>query len=248
MDDHAVVRRDAGGDCGAARYFDLTTLPLRKMWLTGEVLLRLSEPGRSAVGDQGRPLLRLFGVRRVGHRMRQPRRLPYPMADCYVEIVDRKTGQVLEPGEIGEIVVTHTLLRRDTLDPLPYPKDWATSRRTRAGAASGCPAALFARPYGGRDRDRRSVLLAFLYRRVPDAHAGGRPLVSLCRTPGWKGNFWSVPSWRPDTSLRPSWPIALRASWSITWACRAGLSLSIRSQGPAARPCGSIYEQESEAE
>src|SRR5690606_22182008 len=36
-----------------------------------------------------------------------------PMAHSYVEVVDTKTGEVLEPGEIGEIVVTN-LLRRDT--------------------------------------------------------------------------------------------------------------------------------------
>lgn len=94
--------------------FDLTTLSLRKMWLTGE---GCSYAFRSRVealwGTKANFYYGSLECGALGIECDSHAGYHIPMAHCYVEIVDPKTGQVLEPGEIGEIVVTN-LLRRDT--------------------------------------------------------------------------------------------------------------------------------------
>src|SRR5690606_13364429 len=88
--------------------------PLRKMWLTGE---GCSFAFRSRVEALWKTKANFYygslecgalGIECDAHAGYH-----IPMAHSYVEIVDPESGQVLEPGEIGEIVVTN-LLRRDT--------------------------------------------------------------------------------------------------------------------------------------
>ena len=94
--------------------FDLASLPLRRMWLTGE--------GCSfAFRDR---VERIWGTKAnfyygslegggMGIECDAHRGYHIPMSHVLVEIIDPDTGRVLEPGEVGEIVVT-CLLRWDT--------------------------------------------------------------------------------------------------------------------------------------
>ena len=94
--------------------FDLASLPLRKMWLTGE---GCSYAFRSRVEALWNTRANFYygslECGALGIECDSHAGYHIPMAHSYVEVVDPKTGEVLEPGEIGEIVVTN-LLRRDT--------------------------------------------------------------------------------------------------------------------------------------
>jgi phenylacetate-CoA ligase len=94
--------------------FDLTTLPLKKIWLTGE---GCSSAYRERIAQKWGAVANFYygslecgciGIECDNHN-------GYHVAQGHIllEIVDPETGQVLEPGEIGEIVVT-CLLRYDT--------------------------------------------------------------------------------------------------------------------------------------
>jgi len=94
--------------------FDLASLPLRKMWLTGE---GCSYAFRKRVEELWDTKANFYygslECGALGIECNSHAGYHVPMAHSYVEVVDTKTGKVLEPGEIGEIVVTN-LLRRDT--------------------------------------------------------------------------------------------------------------------------------------
>jgi len=107
---YAVTLAEAADACGV----DLASIAPRKMWLTGE---GCSYAFRSRVESIWNTRANFYygslecgalGIEcdcHAGYHI--------PMAHSYVEVVDPRTGAVLEPGEIGEIVVTN-LLRRDT--------------------------------------------------------------------------------------------------------------------------------------
>jgi phenylacetate-CoA ligase len=94
--------------------FDLTSLGLKKMWLTGEgcspaFRQRVEKLwGTTANYFYGSLECGVLGIECDQHN-------GYHLAQAHVlmEIVDPKTGEVLPPGEIGEIVVT-ALLRYDS--------------------------------------------------------------------------------------------------------------------------------------
>ncbi|MFZ5644233.1 MAG: phenylacetate--CoA ligase family protein [Bacillota bacterium] len=94
--------------------FDLTSLPLNKIWLTGE---GCSPAFRERVEN-------IWGTRAnfhygslecgvIGMECDHHSGYHIPLGHLIIEIVDPKTGKVLEPGEIGEIVAT-CLLRFDS--------------------------------------------------------------------------------------------------------------------------------------
>lgn len=94
--------------------FDISQLSLKRMWLTGEgcsdAFRRRVETlwGTRANFYYGSLECGGLGVecdRHAGYHI--------PLAHVLVEIIDPETGQVLEPGEIGEIAVT-CLIRWDT--------------------------------------------------------------------------------------------------------------------------------------
>lgn len=94
--------------------FDLTSLPLKKMWIVGE---GCSPAFRERLEKMwGTTVSFNYGATECGFIARE--------CDCHdgqhitaahvlVEIVDPETGKVLKPGEIGEVVVS-CLLRFDT--------------------------------------------------------------------------------------------------------------------------------------
>ncbi len=94
--------------------FDLTGLQLKKMWLTGEGCSPAFRErmehlwGTVANFYYGSLECGCIGIECDGHDGYH-----ITQGHILVEIVDPKTGKVLEPGEIGEIVVT-CLLRYDT--------------------------------------------------------------------------------------------------------------------------------------
>lgn len=101
-------------EAAAESSFDLTGLPLKKMWLTGE---GCSPSFRKRVEQ-------IWGVTAncyygslecggIGIECDAHNGYHIVQGHVAVEIVDPDTGEVLEPGEIGEIVVT-CLLRYDT--------------------------------------------------------------------------------------------------------------------------------------
>ena len=94
--------------------FDLTRLPIKKMWLTGEgcspafrsrVEKYWGTKAESYYGSLEGGVIAIECDTHTGYHVTQ--------THVFVEIVDPKTGRVMEPGEIGEIVVT-CLLRFDT--------------------------------------------------------------------------------------------------------------------------------------
>lgn len=94
--------------------FDLKSLPLKKMWLTGEgcspAFRQRVEKIWGTIADFYYGSLEC-GV--IGVECDVQNGYHVASGHVLVEIVDPKTGKVLEPGEIGEIVVT-CLLRYDT--------------------------------------------------------------------------------------------------------------------------------------
>jgi len=94
--------------------FDLRSLPLKKVWLTGE---GCSPAFRSRVEKIWGATTNLYygsleaGV--IGIECNEHNGYHIPLPHVIVEIIDPKTGEVLEPGQIGEIVAT-CLLRIDT--------------------------------------------------------------------------------------------------------------------------------------
>jgi Coenzyme F390 synthetase len=107
---YAVTLAETAKACG----IDLAALPLRKMWLTGE---GCSYAFRSRVEALWNTRANFYygslECGALGIECDSHAGYHIPMAHSYVEIVDPDSGRVLEPGEIGEIVVTN-LLRRDT--------------------------------------------------------------------------------------------------------------------------------------
>ena len=94
--------------------FDLTTLPLRKMWLTGE---GCSPAFRKRIekiwGTKANFYYGSLEAGGIGAECDAHNGYHIVQGHVITEIVDPDTGKVLEPGEIGEIVVT-CLLRFDT--------------------------------------------------------------------------------------------------------------------------------------
>jgi phenylacetate-CoA ligase len=99
----AIRLAEAGAEIG----LDLKNLPLKKMWITGE---GCSPSFRNRVEA-------LWGVKAnfyygslecggLGIECDDHCGYHLNMAHAIVEIIDSKTGEVLEPGEIGEIVIT----------------------------------------------------------------------------------------------------------------------------------------------
>ena len=94
--------------------FDLKTLPLKKVWLTGE---GCSPAFRERVeriwGTTANFYYGSLEAGGIGVECDAHTGYHIVQGHVFVEIVDPETGRVLEPGEIGEIVVT-CLLRFDT--------------------------------------------------------------------------------------------------------------------------------------
>jgi len=101
-------------EAAAAASFDLNSLPLKKMWLTGE---GCSPAFRERVEKMWGTTANFYygSLECGGVGIECDVHFGYHIcgAHVYVEIVEPQTGKVLEPGEIGEIVVT-CLLRYDT--------------------------------------------------------------------------------------------------------------------------------------
>ncbi len=106
----AVYLAEAAEEAGLS----LKELPLKKMWLTGE---GCSPAFRERIENIWGTVANFYygslecgciGIECDAHQGYHS-----TQGHIYLEIVDPKTGQVLEPGEIGEIVVT-CLLRYDT--------------------------------------------------------------------------------------------------------------------------------------
>jgi len=106
----AVTLAEAADDA----LFDVATLPLKKMWLTGE---GCSPAFRERVEKLWGTKANFYygSLEAGGIAIECDVHFGYHIcsAHAYVEIVEPETGKVLEPGEIGEIVVT-CLLRYDT--------------------------------------------------------------------------------------------------------------------------------------
>jgi len=101
-------------EAAEAASFDLTTLPLKRMFVAGEgcsnaFRKRLEKIWNTTVNFH-------YGATECGFIGRECDHhdgLHVTAAHVLVEIVDSETGKVLKPGEIGEVVVT-CLLRFDT--------------------------------------------------------------------------------------------------------------------------------------
>ncbi|MFZ5942886.1 MAG: phenylacetate--CoA ligase family protein [Bacillota bacterium] len=94
--------------------FKLSSLPLKKIYLTGE---GCSPAFRNRVekiwGTKANFYYGSLEAGVIGIECDAHDGYHIPLAHCIVEIIDPKTNKVLEPGQIGEIVVTN-LLRLDT--------------------------------------------------------------------------------------------------------------------------------------
>lgn len=101
-------------EAAASIGFDLTTLPLRRVWLTGEgCSFAFRERVERIWGAKANFYYGSLEGGGMGVECDHHRGYHIPMSHVLVEIVDPDTDRVLEPGEIGEIVVT-CLLRWDT--------------------------------------------------------------------------------------------------------------------------------------
>lgn len=94
--------------------FDLATLPLRQMWITGEGCSfafrnRLEKIWGTTIDFYYGSLEAGF----LGVECKAHNGYHVPLASTVLEVVNPETGEVLEPGEIGEIVAT-SLFRYDT--------------------------------------------------------------------------------------------------------------------------------------
>lgn len=94
--------------------FDLRSLPLKKMWLTGEgCSFAFRERVEDLWGTTANFYYGSLEAGAIGIECDAHNGYHITQAQTMVEIIDPKTGQVLEPGEIGEIVVS-CLIRYDT--------------------------------------------------------------------------------------------------------------------------------------
>ncbi|MEW6181563.1 MAG: AMP-binding protein [Bacillota bacterium] len=101
-------------EAAAEESLDLSSLPLKKMWLTGEGCSpSFRERVENIWGTKANFYYGSLECGGVGIECDSHNGYHIIMGHVIVEIVDPKTGAVLEPGEIGEIVVT-CLLRYDT--------------------------------------------------------------------------------------------------------------------------------------
>ena len=106
----AVTLAEAADESG----FDLKSLPLKKMWLTGEGCSHsFRERVEKIWGTTANFYYGSLECGGVGIECDAHNGYHLAIAHTAVEIVDPDTGKVMEPGEIGEIVVT-CLLRYDT--------------------------------------------------------------------------------------------------------------------------------------
>ncbi len=107
---HAITLAEAAD----AASFDLTGLGLKKMWLAGE---GCSPAFRNRIQKTwGAPVNFNYGATEcgiIGIECDTHHGYHIAQGHVLVEIVDPKTGQVLKPGEVGELVIT-CLLRFDT--------------------------------------------------------------------------------------------------------------------------------------
>jgi phenylacetate-CoA ligase len=96
-------------ETAAESSFDLKSLPLKKMWLTGE---GCSSSFRDRVeqiwGTTANCYYGSLECGGIGVECDAHNGYHISMAHSLVEIVDPDTGEVLEPGEVGEIVVSCT--------------------------------------------------------------------------------------------------------------------------------------------
>ncbi|MBO8169875.1 MAG: phenylacetate--CoA ligase family protein [Thermoanaerobacteraceae bacterium] len=94
--------------------FDLTTLPLKKIWLTGEGCSpAFRERVEKIWGTKANFYYGSLEAGGIGAECDAHNGYHIVQGHVITEIVDPDTGTVLEPGQIGEIVVT-CLLRFDT--------------------------------------------------------------------------------------------------------------------------------------
>lgn len=101
-------------EAATATGLDLATLPLKRMWLTGEgCSFAFRERVEQIWGTKANFYYGSLEGGGLGVECDRHRGYHIPMSHVLVEIVDPNTDRVLEPGEIGEIVVT-CLLRWDT--------------------------------------------------------------------------------------------------------------------------------------
>lgn len=107
---YAIRLAEAAEEIG----FDFHSLPLRRMWLTGEgCSFAFRERVERIWGTKANFYYGSLEVGALGVECDCHNGYHIPMSHSLVEIVDPETGRVLEPGEVGEIVAT-TLLRWDT--------------------------------------------------------------------------------------------------------------------------------------
>ncbi|WP_237245274.1 MULTISPECIES: phenylacetate--CoA ligase family protein [Sorangium] len=127
--------------------FDLTSLRLKKMWLTGEGCSpALRQRIQKIWGTTANFFYGSLECGALGIECDHHDGYHVPAAHVIMEIVDPKTGRVLDPGETGEIVVT-ALLRYDSpilrfrtgdlgcLNPAPCPCGVAMPRFHMKGRA-----------------------------------------------------------------------------------------------------------------
>ncbi|CFX78041.1 AMP-dependent synthetase/ligase [Syntrophomonas zehnderi OL-4] len=101
-------------EAAAESGFDLRTLPLKKMWLTGEgCSAAFRERVEKIWGTVANFYYGSLEAGGIGVECDHHNGYHLSQAHMLVEIVDPATQKVLEPGEIGEIVVS-CLLRYDT--------------------------------------------------------------------------------------------------------------------------------------
>lgn len=113
-------------EAAAEDSFDLTGLGLKRMWLTGEGCSpAFRERVEKIWGTVANFYYGSLECGCLGMECDAHNGYHLPLGHVYVEIVDPKTGQVKEPGEIGEIVVTcmlryHSPLLRYRTQDLGY--------------------------------------------------------------------------------------------------------------------------------
>ncbi|MEL1133950.1 AMP-binding protein [Desulfitobacterium sp. THU1] len=107
---YSITLAEAAAEIG----FDLASLNLKKVWLTGE---GCSPAFRDRVEKIWGTIANFYygSLEAMGLGIECDYHAGYhiPMGHVIIEIIDPQTGEVLEPGEIGEIVTT-PLLRFDT--------------------------------------------------------------------------------------------------------------------------------------
>ncbi|RPF53430.1 phenylacetate--CoA ligase family protein [Aquisalibacillus elongatus] len=90
--------------------FDLKSLPLKAVWLTGEGCSpAFRERIEELWGTQAHFYYGSLECGGLGVECEEHNGYHLPMGHAIIEIVEPDTGDVLEPGEVGEIVVTSTV-------------------------------------------------------------------------------------------------------------------------------------------